>query len=335
MTNLELSVGDVLGCRFAISAVSEVVEVGRVLANPAARAACGSWLGRHGVALGRVADRHDLRPLLTVLSARTPTPDFLTPPPSGTLADIEFELEQVRTTPGERVAAEIAHCLQTRGPIAIDVEQRLRSEDAAEQLADLLAVVWAELVLPSWHQIRGCLERDILYRSRLLASRGLAAVLAGLAPSVTFGNRREGAHRSADGRTPLVGSDGLLLIPSAFIWPRVGRARTSPAAPSTVCYPARGIGAMWFASPPDGGVDLSSLIGRTRAQILEALEEPTHTTALALHLGRSPGTVADHLAVLRGSGLVGKARVGQRVIYSRTALGEALLRRVADVPSAA
>src|SRR5262249_47259159 len=163
--------------------------------------------------------------------------------------------------------------------------------------------------------------------SRLLGSRGLAAVLAGLAPSLTFGNRRGRAHENA-GPRPRVGSDGLLLIPSAFIWPRVARVRTAPGAPLTVCYPARRIGAMCFASPPDSDVGLSSLIGRTRAQILEALEEPTHTTALALHLGRSAGTVADHLAVLRSSGLVGKARVGQRVIYSRTVLGEALLRRV-------
>ena len=39
VVTLELSVADLLRCRFAISPVSEVIEVARAMANPAAHAA--------------------------------------------------------------------------------------------------------------------------------------------------------------------------------------------------------------------------------------------------------------------------------------------------------
>jgi DNA-binding transcriptional ArsR family regulator len=324
MTTLELSAADLLRCRFVISPVGEVVGLARVLATPAARAAYSSVLGRHRTRLQRVVGDHDLRPLLALLSAGERTPDFLKPAPTGTLGEIETELEQVRRTPDERVAEEVAPYLQSGGLIAADVDHALRSAGAARRLADLMAALWVGVISPCWLQIRGCLERDILYRSRLLAARGLGAVLADLAPCV--------AHRDCSLPTE---TSGLLLMPCAFIWPRIATIRSSAAGPSTVSYPARGIGAMWFSSSHDRGAELASLIGRTRAQILDALAEPMYTTALALVLGRSPGNVADHLAVLRSTGLVARARLGRRVIYSRTPLGEALLRGVAELPVAA
>jgi DNA-binding transcriptional ArsR family regulator len=324
MTTLDLSPADLLGCHFAISPVGEVVGLARVLGTPAARAAYSNLLGRHRASLQQVAGDHDLRPLLALLSAGERTPDFLKPAPAGTLGEIETELEQVRMTPDDRVAEEVAPCLQRRGRIAPDVEDALRSAGAARRLADLIAALWAGVISPCWPQVRGCLERDILYRSRLLAAHGLGAVLADLAPSV--------AHRDSP---PPAATHGLLLMPSAFVWPRIATVRSSPGGPSVVSYPARGIGAMWFSSSHDRRAELASLIGRTRAQILDALAEPMHTTALALQLGRSPGNVADHLAVLRSTGLVARARLGRRVIYSRTPLGEALLRSVAEMPAAA
>jgi DNA-binding transcriptional ArsR family regulator len=337
MVSLELSVDDLLRSRFAISPVNEVVEVARVVANPNAQPRHSSWLRRYAAQLRRVAVGRDLRPLLALLPASGYTPAFLKPVPRGAAGEIDLELEQIRATAEERVRAEIDRCLEARRSVGQEVQRSVRSGGAAERLADLLSAFWDELLSPSWPLIRDCLERDILYRSRALARGGLAAVLEDLAPLVRLEGRRLTVDEHGQGVRPLNGA-GLLLMPSVFTTPRLASAHDAPTTSVTICYPARGTGAMWFRSPRDGiaGLpSLPSLVGRTRAEILAAIDEPIHTTALALQLGRSQGNIADHLAVLRRSGLLRRTRVGSRVLYVRTPLGEALLRGAVEMAPAA
>jgi DNA-binding transcriptional ArsR family regulator len=334
MVTLELSAADLLRCRFAISPVNEVVEAARAIGYPAERSLRNDWLRRHAPALQHIARRHDLRPLVSLLHPTCDPPCFLRPPPKGAAGEIHDELAQIAAAPEERVRADVDRCLDARGPIGREVESALRKPGAATRLAELLAALWGELVAPSWSRIRDCLERDILFRSHALARSGLAAVFDDLTPLVTLDGRRLTLQHSADRVGPHDG-DGLLLLPSAFIGPRALSVVDATGAPLTICYPARGAGSLWFRTSSDRATALPSLIGRTRNQILQAIDEPMHTTALSLQLGRSPGNIADHLSVLKRSGLVRGTRVGSHVLYGRTPLGDALLRGSAAMPAAA
>jgi DNA-binding transcriptional ArsR family regulator len=140
---------------------------------------------------------------------------------------------------------------------------------------------------------------------------------------------RELRVRQRTSATTKLGADGLLLIPSAFIAPRVA----TTIDPPVLVYPARGTAALLGQAPAEIGPALSRLIGTTRAEILGLLDEPSSTTTLAYRMRRSPGNVADHLAVLRSAGLVARRRAGRRVLYWRTPLGQATLGREASQAS--
>lgn len=267
--------------------------------------------------------QHDLRPLFALVPSCSYIPDFLMPVPPSSGGDVETELAQVRATPVARARAESERCLTGRVSIEPDVGRQLRSRDVVERLSDQIEILWEASLAPWWPRIRDVLDRDILRRSHALARGGLAEVFEDLRHLITLDGRSLLVRHRLTRTRRLLG-DGLVLLPSAFVWPRV-MAALDTQGPIGLRYPARGIGTIWLdrRSAHDGS--LASLIGTTRADILSALDEPAHTTGLATTLARSPGNVSDHLAVLHSSGLIAKTRSGRRVLYSRTNLGDALV----------
>jgi len=320
-THLHFGEEDLLKCRFAVSPLWETQEAVRTLNRPARHGYHAHWLRRIRAAAAGL----DLAPLWLLMPQRGHTPDWLGPPPIGPAATFEEEIAAVRAADPEAAREDTALSLaDTPGALESPEGRALLADPARmiRELADLMEQAWHTLIEPDWPRLRALLEADVAFHSRRLAEVGLG----GLLPEI---DRRFGWHagtltvdRNAEHERHLDGQ-GLVLMPSVFSWPDVVSGFEPPWQP-TVAYPARGIGGLW-AEPGDRTPDaLVRLLGRGRAAVLTALDEPATTTALAHRLRLAPSSVSAHLGALRDAGLLTSRRYGHQVLYERTPLGIAL-----------
>ncbi len=308
--------------RFAVSPVWETQAAVQSLADERGRTYHQPWLTQVTTPVSRL----DLAPLLAALPRHGYVPDFFAPPPQTARPSFADQLAQVRTTDPAHVVRELRRCRDTvhdQPHHHLLTALLTEPERARDHLAARLHDAWTNLLAPFWVRIRALLERDIQQRSRSLASHGLRHVLGQLHPKIRWTvNGLDLADTS--GHTVEVDERGLLLMPSAYLWPHVAAITEPPWLP-TIVYPAAGIAELWQvpAPPPDA---VGRLLGNTRARILARLDLPMSTTALAAITSLSPAGVSAHLRTLRGAGLLSTSRHGHEVHYQRTELGSALLR---------
>jgi DNA-binding transcriptional ArsR family regulator len=320
-SRLHFGEDDFLRCRFAVSPLWETQEVVRMLKRPERQGYHAHWLRR----MGRSAAGLDLTDLWRLMPQPGYCPDWLCPPPIGPAAAFEEEIAAVRASDPEAAREETAQSLADT-PGALELPQTrawLRNPAAMiEHLSDVMEEAYRALVAPDWPRLRALLEADVAFHSRRLAEVGLG----GLLPEIS---RRFGwhagtltvEHRGRHERR--LGGQGLVLMPSVFIWPDVVSTFDPPWQP-TLVYPARGIGALWSEAGGRAEEVLVRLLGRGRASVLAALDEPATTTALAHRLSLAPSSVSAHLTLLRRAGLLTARRYGHQVLYERTPLGIAL-----------
>lgn len=312
---------DLLRTRFALSPVFELHHLIRALAGPHRRGVPEAWLDR---LRPRFAPLRDDPAVDAVLALHLPRSGatFFSPPPQRLGQTIGDDLAALRAAPPAAVRAELDFYLRRRD-ITDAARTVLTAPDVLDRLAGLLAAAWVALLADDWPRLRLLCERDVVHRAGELGRAGWAAALAGLHPKVRWRDGGIDLLVRARGETGLDGA-GLLLVPSVFVWPQIAVYADAPW-PKAIVYPARGVGTLLEHGPPEAPAHLSALLGRSRALLLVTLADPASTSQLARALGMATGAVGDHLAVLRGSRLVERARSGRSVLYRRTPLGDGLV----------
>jgi biotin operon repressor len=323
MLRLAFTPADLAGVRFAHSPMAEVIASSVALSKPDQFWMYASW-------------RAQVRPVLA--AARLETfeavvtrphgwlPDFLSPVPSIGRPRLRDELAMIAETPLDQVAGEVAYAwrgVADRPPV---IERFDR--DPAGGLAVLLREVqhYFELALaPYWPRLRAAAETEIAHRARSAAEHGQRALVRDLHPTLSWndaflqiGSGRHAHDFGLDGH-------GLTLVPSGFAGPKVFTvAETSQGR--ALWYPPRGYGALWDGTPArtEPTAALAALLGPTRAAVLTLLEVPHSTGEVAAALGLAAATASHHLTTLRDAGLIAGSRVGRKLEYLRTGLGDQL-----------
>ncbi|MFE3639029.1 helix-turn-helix domain-containing protein [Streptomyces sp. NPDC059168] len=327
MIEFRFAVGDLATTSFAYSPLQEAVFSLRCLHDPARYPHHRPWLRR---IRPRLQDTD--RELLTALV--TPwlwVPDFLTPRPARARPAFAHELDEVRRTPPDVVAADFR-----AGYRAVDTLPPLVARGLADpaaflvRLTDALDAYWRTCLSdPWWPRAQSIMEADLAHRARVLAEQGAAALFAGLDPGLEWnGGLLRLHHKGATAPWPSadirIAGRGMVLVPTLFA--RGAQTMIDVSRPPLLAYPARGRGTLSETPPPVTDRALVRLLGRPRARLLVLLAEPASTTELAHRLDVTPGAVSQHLAVLYDAGLLSRTRSGRTVRYLRTPLGDALCR---------
>ncbi|MFC4033460.1 DUF5937 family protein [Streptomyces polygonati] len=341
MLRFEVDAEELLRSRFALSPAFELEHLLRGLhrGGPGERDARRrplppAWAARLRPGFERLRRETELDAALALHAPRYGV-NFVAAPPRGLTQSWADDLASIRATPLAQARAEIAQATALAGrPIAPRVREILDAPDVVERIATVLDRAWHELLAPDWPQLRAVCERDVVHRVGVIGEHGWAAAIAALHDSAAW---RAGGIELDDASavgTVRLGGEGLLLIPSVLVGPGFAVHHEEPW-PKALVYPARGTAALWEAPGASVPGVLASLLGRSRAQLLAALDAPASTTQMARQLGLAPGAVGDHLAVLRRAGLLTRARSGRSVLYWRTALGDALADSTAYPPDPA
>ncbi|MFI9381471.1 ArsR/SmtB family transcription factor [Kutzneria sp. NPDC052558] len=312
MLRFHFTAEDLLSTRVAAgpAAAWELLLSLHLLQSKAGGAVFRSW---RAAAVRTLTDAMWLRELFTLTPARGYSPDFLTP-----TGDLDEALDMIVRTPAERLRTELSGLAGKRTVPKLVAE--LLANDR-KRLVDLLREYHRVALKPVWPQVLAAVDTDRAMRGRAMLAGGMDALLGGL-PDCDWENRVLTVDYPVSRDVHLNGR-GLLLTPSAFCWRRP-ITLADPKLPPVLVYPVEH-GDEWTGAAPTR--PLSDLIGRTRATVLTIVGDGCTTGELACRAVISAASASEHVAVLRGAGLLSTRRLGRSAVHRLTPLGRSLLHR--------
>lgn len=261
---------------------------------------------------------YDFDLLLTLSSADDWVPDLLAPAPVLPTRDPASRLGDIATTPIEVVERDLV-ALRALAPASRAAA--MGADELRTRTAEAMVAYWHDVLDPIWERVGAIAEGDISYRLGELATVGLGPMLDAVNHRMTYSGDRIRIDLAVDERIESV-RGGFWLVPSVFRFP--GFLVLWESDLPVLSYGARGAGRLWEHDPGPSDV-LAALLGRSRARVLAILDVPATTTELASRLDLSAATVSVHLKALTGPGLLRHRRIGRRVVYERTELGDQLV----------
>jgi DNA-binding transcriptional ArsR family regulator len=336
MIRIEIGVDDLANTRFGISPLAETVRSLRALTDPAQHTLHLPWVR----AIRAQIDPQDFELLSALIGpSRQPADfrgvpsraiaDFLTPLPTRFVDRFADQLTALRTTPPDIVRRDLL-ASHSPDPVpeplrAVDRRDKRTTLRLLNAICDALERYWRLAMAPVWPQMRLVLEADTTYRARQLALGGAQLLFADIHPNLSWHDGALHISEMVSHNTVVAGGRGMLLMPSIFAAKPV--PPLDPNEPPSLAYPSRGIATLWTVPPPVDPGALVDLLGRTRARLLQMLEEPQATVEIARRLKVTPSAVSQHLHVLHATGLVTSARDRRQVLYRLTPLGDQLTTR--------
>ncbi|TDD95443.1 ArsR/SmtB family transcription factor [Actinomadura rubrisoli] len=312
---------DLAASRFGVAPLLETLTALGLVAGRAPAGPVRPWVERARPAYREVAGEPAVRALAFLRRRHRYMADFIQPPPARPDVTVAEQLAAMRATPLAQARREIARNLDGLPEPEPAVRKVLDAPDVVERLARGMEIAWSALLEEDWPVLRSILRQDIVHRAGRLAAYGWAEALDGLSRQVRWRGGVIEADIVPDLTFHLDGA-GLTFVPTVFS--ELG-VQLEDHWPYTLTYRARGVAALWERRAVGEQDALGRLVGRSRAALLRALDEPATTTWLHARLRMSLGGVGDHLAVLRAAGLVVRERSGRSVLYRRTAAGDVLV----------